>query len=770
MFNQTKLAIALSLTLASTSYQTSAFELEEVVVTAQKRNESLQDVPIAVYAVSGENIEALGSTNLQSIAEHVAGAELFDDRGAGQPTWVIRGVGLADFNSNNTPTAAIYYDEYYLTSNVLGGIGMFDIDRIEILKGPQGGLYGRNTSGGAVRVVSRAPKVGDGTNGYLSGSFGRWDKLSLDGAIGFDIGNSASARLALVSHRGGGWQDSLMTSKNDNWGDSDFTAVRAQVAVELSNSTKLMVKVDAGQDQSETTLNLSQGIWNENFTPCAAALSGNADANSCITLGNITNNWIYTPGSTGATPDKQEADGSTVLGNPINQVDNNWKGITLRLDSEFAFASFTSITGYLDYDSRQTYDFDGSSLALLHEDSASDLSSWSQELRLTSNDNGNWDWLTGLTIAHDSIDEVRNGSLAQNALIYQSQSRRSFEQKTDSWAVYGQAGYQITDTVKVSTSLRYTHEDKKLINYNHLDFNPFNFVPPGGEFYYVKNFNGDYGLSEKFSGHIGIDWNATDDILLYGKVTRGFKSGGFYGGFAFSEEELSSYREEIVWSYEIGLKSELFDRSLRLNAAAYFYDYRDVQGFTQSISQQTGTALTKLGNIGDAEHTGAELEIIWLPEFAEGLSMQLALSWLDANISDSAELRVDPDNVQAPLQGLARTYAPKQSASIQLKYESEIMRNWYGSAQLNYSWRDDLIGSDSTITALDAAANHFEAYGLLNVRMSIASQEGDWEMSLSANNLANENYSSRVGGDDLLSYTKIPGRPRSWALGWRYNF
>lgn len=168
---RTALAVALAGFTASAAY--SAPMIEEVVVTAQKRTESVQDVSIAIRAFSEEELSNLSTNNLEELTEFVSGAELFDDRGAGQPTWVIRGVGLADFNSNNTPTAAIYYDEFYLTSNVLGGIGMFDIGRVEVLKGPQGGLYGRNTSGGAVRVMSTRPVVGEEFNGYITGSYGR---------------------------------------------------------------------------------------------------------------------------------------------------------------------------------------------------------------------------------------------------------------------------------------------------------------------------------------------------------------------------------------------------------------------------------------------------------------------------------------------------------------------------------------------------------------------------------------------------------------------
>ncbi|MCB1702958.1 MAG: TonB-dependent receptor, partial [Halioglobus sp.] len=185
--------------------------LEEVVVTAQKRTESLQDVSIAIAAFGEKELRNLSITNLENLTQSVSGVELFDERGSGQPTWVIRGVGLADFNANNTPTAAIYFDEFYLTSNVMGGIGMYDISRVEVLKGPQGGLYGRNTSGGAVRVMSVRPDLDQGLNGYIQGSYGRWDRSIAEGAVGGKITDNLAFRLSGMTDQNGGWQDTLAT-------------------------------------------------------------------------------------------------------------------------------------------------------------------------------------------------------------------------------------------------------------------------------------------------------------------------------------------------------------------------------------------------------------------------------------------------------------------------------------------------------------------------------------------------------------------------------
>ena len=221
-------------------------QLEEIIVTAQKREQSLQDVSIAISAFDSAQLTELGLTSVEQLATIIPNVELSDARGAGLPTWVIRGAGLEDFNANNTPVSAIFYDEVYMTSNALGGIGLFDVDRVEVLKGPQGGLYGRNATGGAIRILSTKPDLNE-TSGFVRGTYGQWDRWSLEGAIGGPIiENKLAYRLAVNTDQGGGWQDSLTTPEDDEHGDRDFQAVRAQLLFTPSDELEVLLKIDAG--------------------------------------------------------------------------------------------------------------------------------------------------------------------------------------------------------------------------------------------------------------------------------------------------------------------------------------------------------------------------------------------------------------------------------------------------------------------------------------------------------------------------------------------
>lgn len=747
--------------------------LEEVVVTAQKRDQSSQDISVSVSAFNGEQISKLGNTGLQELAENVAGAEIFDDRGSGQPTWVIRGVGLSDFNPNNTPTAAIFYDEAYMFSNVLGGIGLFDIEQVEILKGPQGGLYGRNTSGGAVRVNSRAAKVGEEDNGYVRASIGRWNKGRLEAATGFDISNSMALRLAAVSSQGGGWQDSLATEGDDEYGDQDFSAIRAQLAWQLNENTEMLLKLDAGRDKSETYLAQGQASFLADASArCPSVAAGGQANDQCFTLANVLSNVVYETG-TGPLATEQDSQGRKTTSNPINALDNDWRSANMRWNWEGDSVSFTSITSVMDYNFKQDYDFDASHLILFHEKSQSELTGWSQEFRWQGEFSDDIYWLFGTNYSEEKIEARRDTNLSQ-LVDFPALGYRAFTQETESLAAYTQLEWQFTDALKVNGSLRYTKEDKDLINYRFFeseasgaDLNGDGKIAP---FFWLNGVQQKANLDSHFSGHIGIDWTPAENVLLYAKATKGFKSGGFFGGFAFSEAELGAYDEEIILSYELGWKTDLLDRRLRFNGALYYYDYQDVQGFTQEFSSQLGEVLTKLGNLGDAEHKGLELELTYLAESVEGLQVSLQANYLDATIADSTTIGLDPDGVQVPLQGLQRTFAPKYSLGLQVDHYTALGESYELNSSLNYSWRDDVNADEAYGTDLDRALFGIEAYSLLGLRFELIPLNANWKAALRINNLSNESYTLSSSADDLGSFNRVQGMPRNWALEFSYEW
>ena len=740
---------------------------DEIIVTAQRRSESAQDVPIALAVFGGEQLDKMGVNSVDDLASFVPGAQLYDDRGAGQPAWVIRGVGLADFNSNNTPTAAIHYDDFYLTSNVMGGVATFDVERVEVLKGPQGGLYGRNTTGGAVTITSRRPGLKE-WSGYARASYGRWQSWQLEGAVGGPIAEHAGFRIAGQIDKGGGWQDSLATPGNDQWGDADRWGLRAQLLIEPSETVKILLKIDAGEDKSETTLSRGIGAYDPATGDfCAAIYAGGRDDANCVTLANLTNATVLTPGEFGLLPSAQDARGRRVLSRPINRLDNDWFAVQLRGDVEIGGATLSSISNYIKYDNVQFYDYDASPLRLVEElPGDAGIKSWSQELRLVSGDTGPLTWLVGALYAEDTIDERRDGDFSDNHLVLGAFfpppyiSVRSFEQDSRSWAIYGQLGYELSDKLSLNGSLRYTNEKRDLIDYTHF------FGPPATGFPLILDLDKSYKLGANWSGHIGFDWKPNDDTLVYGKITRGYKSGGFFGGFALDPGEIDPYKEETVWSYELGFKSQPA-RGLTLNGAAYYYDYSDVQGYITIIDPLLGQTVTKLNNIGDARHLGAELDLAWRP--APGLTIGANAAWIDAKINQSSEVFVTEDLQTIPFKGIDRTFAPKFSYSLLARYETSL-GSLDASAQLAYSWRDELVTRKSQGSTIDYALNRHPGYGLGNLRLGVGQQDKGWELAFLVDNLFDKKYFLRVTSDDLGSYFETPARPRSWTIEASFSF
>lgn len=742
-------------------------QIDEIVVTAEKREQSAQDVPIAISVFNAESLKEQGLTSLEDVASVVPGVELFDARGAGAPTWVIRGAGLEDFNANNTPVAAVYYDEVYMTSNALGGIGLFDIERVEVLKGPQGGLYGRNATGGAVRVLSTRPNLTE-FDGYTQASYGSWGRYGIEGAIGGPIIEDKLAfRVAVTTDQGGGWQDSLATPGDDEHGDRDSQVFRGQLLYTPTEDLEILFKVDAGEDKSETTLGRATGFYDADgsFGPCAAILAGRRDDSSCLGMHNLIGSPLL--------PSDQKKDGSTVLSNPINKLDNEWTGYNLQVDWDLGFANLKWLSSYLDYDFVQFFDYDGTPLAFVQStdefpDGETNFEQWSQELRLISAGEGPLTWIVGAMAAEDTNKSYQSFSLQGFVDIGFTDTiagQAKYKQKTETWALYGQFGFDISDSLNVNGSLRYTDEDKGIDHLTQRLYVGDTDMTVTG---FVEGFQ--TSLKENWSGHIGLDWRVADNALLYAKFSRGFKSGGYFAAFTNDYNTLNPYVEEVNDAYEIGLKSNPSEE-LQVNASAFYYDYQDAQG-TVTVESNSGVSdvLTTVSTVGDAEHYGVELDLAWAPSQLPGFSLQVAASWLDAEVTDSDQVSYDLDGELVSLEGLVRSYSPKYSYSVNIRQEANITDALLGSVSAAYSWRDDPISRSMQVSDKDCAVYCQDSYGHLNLRIALAHLNQGWEVALLGENVTDETYITIATGDDGGNYMDMPARPASWSVQLQYDF
>ncbi|PCJ43418.1 MAG: hypothetical protein COA71_00665 [SAR86 cluster bacterium] len=726
--------------------------IQEVVVTAQKREQPIQSVGITLSAFSGDELESFRRGSLSEITDLVSNTLLFEDYGSGLPTWIIRGVGLQDFNANNTPTAAIYIDEVYQTSAAMGEVGLFDIDRVEILKGPQGGLYGRNTSGGAINVLTLQPQFDD-HQAYLNLSYSSWQRIELEAASNFKLTDNLALRLAGKHQTSSdGWQRSLVNDQT--YGELDRSDIRATLLFEPNENISLKLKVYAGEDNSELILGRSVGAYASNGDLCSAVQQGFRDESTCLDWGSVNR---LANADSAFDLSLQAVNAETVLSNPVNQNDHDYHGINAELSVNFESITLTSISVFEKFDYGVFLDLDASNGEFGHRPSSSDIEVWSQEFRLSSTEDRVFQWLAGLVISNDYFSEERSFLLGDNLLIGLNRGDLSYRQTTQSRALYGQFNFQANENFSVNLDFRYTDESKK--------YRGGTFFVPSFSLFFIQGASSDYELDDNFSGKAQLNWQAQDDILFYGSVSKGFKSGGFYGGFPFNLEEILPYKEESILAYELGFKSNFLDGNLLLNGAVFFYDYKDVQGFVSETNVITMTVIDRLANQGNAEHQGLELELEWMAN--NDLYFALNLGYLDARITESSQLTTNISGDMVSLVG-KRAYAPNWNNNFLIGFNGNITDSWRFKSMFEYHYRSEFSGNLTSLA--DQAILKLPGYGLSNLYLSLIPDGKNLELSFWVKNLTDKNYRTRTKSDGLLSYMDIFGEPRSYGASIKLSW
>lgn len=744
-----RLALALALAGAAAVPPVQAAELPELVtVLARKRSETLQKVDISMDVISADTMRSLKLDYLPQLAELSENVAMFEDMpGAGIPTWVIRGVGLQDFNTNNTPTASVFLDGAYQVSTAMGGAALFDVEQVEILKGPQGGLYGRNTSGGAVLLNTRRAQL-DASEGYVELGHGSWNRSTLAAAYNQPVSDTVAFRVAARTEQGtDGWQRSL--ADDSVHGERDRHDLRSWLLYQPSDSFTAQLKLQAGRDASDVVLGRAVGLYAPGapLSFCAALRAGQRDDN-CLTFAGLTQ--LLTAGAATESPATQAADGSRVLSDPLNTLDSDYAGSVLELQWQLAQFALTSVSTWDRFDYGVRLDLDGSIGEYAHRTSFSDIEVFSQELRLAGTALTRLNWLAGVNYSRERFSERRDFDLRESLLVGLGQGKLSYEQDTDALAFFVDAGFELTNQWQLNATLRHTDEDKA---YRDGNFWQLRATP----FYFVRDISADYSLDEPWSGSLGLSWTPRTNTLGYLKYSRGFKSGGFYGGLPFSATAIAPYREETIGAWELGLRQYWPAQQLKLEAALFSYDYSDVQGFIREQNPLTGTAVDRLGNQGDARHLGAELDLQWQHE---GLSVGAGLGWLDAEYRKSGVQTVAADGRTVEIQG-DRPWAPRWSANLQLGYRHDLGA---GALDLGLGWNWRSAFSGHHYSAIDAAINHLPGYAVLNASATLSSNAGNWKAQFWLRNLADKSYRTRVKTDGLNSYFDVFGEPRSFGV------
>ncbi|WP_299770599.1 TonB-dependent receptor [uncultured Pseudoteredinibacter sp.] len=808
-----KNALSSTIALLSTaviSYSSQASVLEEVTVTAQKREQSLQDVGIAVTAFSGDQMSALGVTQSHDIATFSPGVHISGNMAGQNTQFTIRGVTQNDFNDIVEAPNAVYLDEGYLAIAQAQTFAVFDVDRVEILKGPQGTLFGRNATGGLVHYISRKANMEE-VEGYIDLTFGQYDtpananKWTLEGAVGGPLTEKLGARVAFKTNQQDGYLKNLYpqgansdlpgggspgNGAGADLGGDDTKAARLNLTYEASDDTTINFSANYASSKSST------GPYQSKST--IAVLDANGELINVIdTPAGETRLTIQGDGDGGADviDGDQFIPGGAIglAGRPVpggdffGYVDQD--GADFTFSGDFAFedqgstdtwglnfniakeinenVTMTAITDYKDYEKLLFIDVDAAPINQLANYAGVDASSFSQEIRFNGESESSR-WVAGLFYLN--IDNHSDNGLKApvnsivDALFPPVDIGVQANLETNSYSVFGQVEYDIGDQLMLTAGLRVMEEKKDydveigvyLSEGNHT-VNQGSPIP--NAFGAGSPFNHDLESSDTlWTGKVQLDYRPTDDLLIYAGINRGVKAGSFnaplLGAYLGSGGEAAlPYDEEILMAYEAGFKATLGDGNTRLNGSAYYYDYSDYQAF---LFVGVGGVVIN----ADAVNKGIELELITSP--AEGWDILLSASYLDATVEDVLLRSGSP----LPPRDVRPTYAPEVQATALVRYEWEAMGGMmHVAADVSYS-------DEFYYNLRNFDADKFDSYVMTNARLGWASADDKWEASLILRNVTDER--AGVQGFDLATLcgcNEVSYRDPRWTgVNVKYRF
>ena len=697
--------------------------LEEIVVTAQKREQTAQDVPISMSAFTGDRARELGIDSTLDLALYTPGLTMGQNSGDGDfPFISLRGVSQRDFSDINESPSAVYIDEFY-KANLIGlDQQIFDIERVEILRGPQGTLYGRNATGGLIHYVTAKPSRE--AEGFANVSFGEYNRFKLEGAVGGPLGDSASGRISFLQHQYDGWVANSDPS-NDDGNALNNTAVRAQLLFEPSDdlSINLMLQQSANDNDAG---NMFSHVSADDPPPTFKAIP------------NIGN-----PGYAGFIEPTPDDPRDTHSNRDIYLETQQLTGIA-RIAWSGDNMDFVSITGFEDTSKDASFDSDGTPFERGTEVHPNG-SQVSQEFRIAGGSD-QLQWLAGLYFINYDIDgfqqRCRPGfaggcSVNRAPVVY--------ELMTSSQALFGNIDYQFSDVLGVTVGLRLTQEEKDY-NLDNQDTGVVFNSTTVGDLANLDESNADYNLR--------LNWTPSDGTLAYAGISRGHKAGLFNLGFTARAGAIPGIPvdAETLNSVEAGFKSSFNNDTLRLNGAAFIYNYDDSQAF-----QFDGTTLSAQAFNSDAEITGLELELSASP--SEGFDLFATATSLDATLKDVTLFGLQMVDTKMPL-------TPDLKITLLGRYEWDLSGGGRMAIQADSSWIDDQYFDSFN------SPSHFEdSYSIANARLSWYSNDDKWNVTVFAENLTDTVYRTFSFDLAFLGFsTDVYGKPR-WigaTVGYRW--
>ena len=794
--------------------------LEEITVTAQKREQNVNEIGMAISAFSGEDLRALGVRGTQDLTHLVPGFTVAQSD-LNTPIYTLRGIGFNTPNLSSTSPVGVYVDEASFPYPYMSQGLVHDLQRVEVLKGPQGTLFGRNTTGGLVNFITN--RSTDDFESRVTARLGSFESYGLEGFVSGPISDSWGARFAFSKlNANKGWQESY-SRPGDRNGEEDRLSAR------------LLFDYDSND---RLTANLTFSYWNDNSDALAgqaviynpAVFNPGSEAQALALFGSL-----YPPGTTGqeiaedlyvvpgladqiiSNPDNEDADWAaadqpgawpgTTFTNPRPEmgIDSNMLSVTARLDYQLTEnLTLVSLTNYADLERSDVSDRGGVIFETVTDREQGSIESVSQEIRLAGNaSDGKTNYIAGFYYAEDELDDRGQVWAGQNSVLNELRllvglgaefagappeavaeiygGFRNWENfseiSSEIFAVFGQFDHQLSDSFTLTAGVRFTDEkqDFRGCSRDYLGdtnifqvwnpafgttlgpgdcgtFDSTTFLPVGPQGT-EKELNED-----NVSWRVALDWKPSENTLVYGSVAKGYKSGAFPQLSANADAQFDPAVQEEVLAYELGAKlspSSIFG----LNAAVYYYDYKDKQVFGL-IPDPVFVTLTKLVNLDESEVYGAEVDATLNP--TEDTLLKLSASYLQTEITQYQGF--DENGLPEDFAGSSFAYSPEWQITFIGAHRFDVTDTIEGSFLLDAAFSDSQSG-----TLGDDAFFAIDSYTLVGARLAFGAKEQQWEVAAFGRNLTDEYYWTSVHNwaDAIVRYA---GMPRTYGIEFTLNF
>lgn len=731
----------------------SRFAVEEVTVTARKIAESLQDVPLAVSAFSERDLERLNPRDLRDVGGHSPNVRIGTIPGFNAAAIAIRGVSTGDIPSSFDPAVTVAVDGFYFGHAQTSLLDMFDLQQIEILRGPQGTLFGKNTIGGVVNVTSKRPTGEWGLEAETI--IGNYSHVEAKAAFNVPIVPEILAgRLAVMSTQNDGYYEN--TVDGSDLGGKDVLALRGRLLFTPVENFEALLSYEWEEDRSDTppVINKSTGGDPNGFYGSDIfyffGLPGRG-------VGGPFGKPLGDPFKTGLVPRSDHVDGFGAYTDSTGHF-FDIRGTYLNIDWDIGVGTITSITGWRSVDSDLYNDYVGENVPVYATMRSVYRDTFSQEIRFASEFSDKVDFQVGVYFQNNELDYINNTSLGSghpfSGIAWPAEGLLQTGdggQKTDTHAVFTEVNIHATDRLGFTVGARYTKDEKE-----------FNLRPIGvpEEFRVIRDNDWD-----SLTYRLGTDFRINEKVMVYATFSTGFKSGGFNEQATSPATAALSFDEEEADSFEIGIKSDLFNNRLRLNAVAFYTEYDGLQ--LDSVIPVPDSPIgqeSTITNAGSSTAQGLEIEAVAL--LTEFLTIQGTLGYLDAKYDEfNCDLDRNPANGNEDCTVLDIKRVPDLTASGGITYDQPVLDTGRVSYNLSFTYTDSYYND-----VFNSVGSQHEEVFLLDGSITFYEYDDRYRIGVFARNILDEVYqASGLGIANIWTMTTY-GAPRTYGLELGFNF